>query len=148
MLILKCNSPNLPIFKNWHTFAPKKKIMKAKLFLVISLFLVFLGLRGQVPLCYTFDNTPRIKHKAPVLNPTGIHTFFYEDSLKLYVEFYRDLGAIDVVLYRNGVEIESDSFYIEAMTGLEYDFTNAQTGTYTIVIVKDDEEIYQNEFCI
>lgn len=89
-----------------------------------------------------------IKHKAPYFNPTGIHTYFYEDSLKLYVEFYRDLGAIDVVLYRNGVEIESDSFYIEAMTGLEYDFTNAQTGTYTIVIVKDDEEIYQNEFCI
>jgi hypothetical protein len=89
-----------------------------------------------------------IKHKAPYFNPTGIHTYFDEDSLKLNVEFYIALDDIDVVLYRNGVEIESDTFFIEAMTGLEYDFTNAQTGTYTIVIVKDDEEIYQNEFCI
>ena len=89
-----------------------------------------------------------IKHKAPALNLTGIITSFDEDSLLLNVEFYRALDVVDVVLYRNGVEVESDSFFIEAMTGLEYDFTNAQTGTYTIVIVKDDEEIYQFEFYI
>jgi hypothetical protein len=122
--------------------------MKTKLFLLIPLLLTCLGLKGQAPQCYTFDKTPRIKHKAPYFNPTGIHTFFDEDSLLLNVEFYRALDVVDVVLYRNGVEVESDSFFIEAMTGLEYDFTNAPTGTYTIVVVKDDEEIYQYEFYI
>lgn len=122
--------------------------MKAKSFLIISLLMICLGVKGQVPQYYTFDKTPRIKHKAPALNLTGIITSFDEDSLLLNVEFYRALGTIDVVLYQNGNEIESDTFFIEAMTGLEYDFTNAQTGTYTIVIVKDDEEIYQFEFCI
>lgn len=75
--------------------------MKAKQILVVPLLMTCLGLKGQVPQCYTFDKTPRIKHKAPYFNPTGIHTYFDEDSLKLNVEFYIALGTINEHAYSN-----------------------------------------------